>query len=352
VQKVTDNPGQWSLLIYGLVLLASVHFFPRGIMSGWGALRRWLYERNPPERSERPRPELRGVLEGVRLDLPSALEVRGVAKNLSGVQALRGIDLTVAPGTIHALIGPNGSGKTTLLNVMSGFLEPDSGQVLLMGKDATQWSVNRRAGIGLARTFQTPNIFEDMTCRDNVLTALDLHRERSSVGYVLRLPGAFREERQAYDRALVLLHAVGLGERITIPAGDLPPGERRLLELARLLALNPKVVLLDEPAGGLTAHEIGELGSAIRTLRDAGIAVLLVEHHVDFVLGLADTVTVIDFGEVISRGAPEDIRNDPAVLAAYLGEPDEEPETTTAAADLPRSRLLTPGTYISNPSDE
>ena len=321
--KVTSQPGQWSLLIYGAVLLASVHFFPRGIMSGWAALRRWLPHEKAAERLERRRPEVRGMLERVSLELPSVLEVSGISKNLSGVQALRSIDLSLAPGTIHALIGPNGSGKTTLLNIMSGYLEPDTGDVRLLGQDVRHWPVHRRARLGLARTFQTPYTFEDATCRDNVLVALDLHRRYDAVSNVLRLPPAFREERRQYKRALTLLEAVGLGNEFTTPAGQLAPGERRLLELARVLALEPKVVLMDEPVAGLTSHEIDEFEGAIRALRDAGIAVLLVEHHVDFVLRLADTVTVMDFGKVIARGDPEKVRVDPAVLSAYLGQPEE-----------------------------
>ena len=342
-QTVTKQPGQWSLLVYGIVLLLSVQFFPRGIMSGWTALRQWLFRRRTPERAAHGRPEVSGMLEKVTTDLKYVLEVHGVSKNLSGVQALRDVDLSVAPGTVHALIGPNGSGKTTLLNVMSGFLDPDAGNVMLLGEDVTHASVHSRARQGLGRTFQTPYIFEDVTCRDNILVALDRHRRHNALSYILRL--AYREERRHYQRALELLDAVGLGAEATTPAGRLPPGDRRLLELARVLALNPKVVLMDEPAAGLTAHEIDELEEAIGALRSAGVAVLLVEHHVDFVLRLADIVTVIDFGSVIARGDPHKVRTDPKVLSAYLGDPEETegalPEGTTAVEEELEDRLAT-----------
>jgi ABC-type branched-subunit amino acid transport system ATPase component len=292
-------------------------------MSGWAAFRQWMSRGKVAERVERHRPEVRGMLQRVSLEIPSVLEVHGIAKNLSGVQALRSVDLVLAPGTIHALIGPNGSGKTTLLNVMSGYLEPDTGEVLLLGQDVKGWPTHRRAQLGLSRTFQTPYTFQDATCRDNVLIALDLHGRHDAISQVLRLPPAFRQERRQYKRALELLEAVGLGSEITTPAGQLPPGELRLLELARVLALEPKVVLMDEPVAGLTSHEIDEFEGAIRALREAGIAVLLVEHHVDFVLRLADTVTVMDFGKVIAHGDPEQVRTNPAVLSAYLGQPEE-----------------------------
>jgi ABC-type branched-subunit amino acid transport system ATPase component/ABC-type branched-subunit amino acid transport system permease subunit len=333
VERVTNRPGQWSLLVYGAVLLLSVHFFPRGIMSGWQWLRRrFLTRGGAAETKERSRAEVKSMLNPTKVELPCVLEVEGVAKTLSGVRALRGVDISVTPGTVHALIGPNGSGKTTMLNVMSGYLAPDEGTVRLMGQDVTHMSAHVRAQRGLARTFQTPFVFENALCRENVMIALDQQRRNPGLAHVVRLPSAIREERATFARAGALLEAVGLSQRITAPAGDLPPGERRLLELARVLALEPKVVLMDEPAAGLTGPEIEELEESIRALREVGVAVLLVEHHVDFVLRLADVVTVIDFGQVIAHGPPQEIRNNPAVLAAYLGEPTEELEAVTAAS--------------------
>jgi len=335
VDRVTNRPGQWSLLVYGAVLLLSVHFFPRGVMSGWQWLRRRYLRRGPAEETRaRARAQVRSMLRPISLELPTVLEAKGVEKTLSGVRALRGVDIAVAPGTVHALIGPNGSGKTTMLNVMSGYLEPDSGRVELLGQDVTRMPTHGRARAGLARTFQTPFVFENALCRENVMIALDQQRTQRAFAHVLRLPPAIKEERATYARASALLEAVGLSQKITTPAGDLPPGERRLLELARVLALEPKVVLMDEPAAGLTGGEIEELEECIRALREAGVAVLLVEHHVDFVLRLADVVTVIDFGQVIAHGAPQEIRTNPAVLAAYLGEPTEELDSASAGAGV------------------
>lgn len=319
IERVSDQPGDWSLLVYGVMLLLSVFLFPKGLMSGWWLLRSHLFGRfgSPAQAAERARAEIGGKLEPVR-DEGDVLVVEGVAKNLSGVKALSRLDLTVEAGMVHALIGPNGSGKTTFLNVVSGFLTPDEGTVCLLG-DPSPGSVSKRAAQGLGRTFQTPLIFEDMTTAENVMVALDNHREYGDLRQLLRTPGARVEERNRYRAALDILGSLGLGDRATSPASSLPPGERRLLEIARVLALQPRLVLMDEPAAGLTSAEIEELEEVIRALRGAGIAVLLVEHHVDFVMRLADTVTVIDFGEVIAHGAPEVIRNDPRVIAAYLG---------------------------------
>lgn len=332
VEDVTDRPGQWSLLVYGAVLLLSVHFFPRGIMSGWQWVKLRLSRGKVEEAHERKRAAVKTMLEPIQIERDTVLQVSKISKNLSGVQALRDVGLTVRPGTVHALIGPNGSGKTTMLNVMSGFMPPDEGTVSLLGRDVTHMTAHRRAQLGLARTFQTPSVFEAAVCRDNVMIALDQHRKHNSVSHLVRLPWARRDERRTYDRAVGLLDSVGLGHRVTTPAGDLPPGERRLLELARVLALEPKIVLMDEPAAGLTEPEIEELEECVRALRESGVAVLLVEHHVDFVLRLADEITVIDFGEVIARGEPDEVRTDPAVIAAYLGETTEEGHDPTVAA--------------------
>ncbi len=320
IGRVSSQPGDWSLLVYGAVLLVSVFLFPKGLMSGWWMLRSRISARFGARAmaSERDRAEIGRLLEPLPGSGP-VLEVAGVTKSLSGIRALHRLDLSVDAGTVHALIGPNGSGKTTLLNVISGYLTPDEGVVRLFGADDTPTPVSKRARRGLGRTFQTPLIFENMTCAENVLTALDARRGRRHIEYLLRTPRARSAERRAYREAIEILDSLGLGDRTGRPASSLPPGERRLLEIARVLALQPRLVLMDEPAAGLTSAEIDELEEVIRALRGANIAVLLVEHHVDFVMRLADEVTVIDFGEVIAHGDPDVVRQDPLVIAAYLG---------------------------------
>lgn len=336
IERVADSPGAWSLLIYGVILLLSVHFVPKGVMSGWwwirarlpARVRRWIRFR---ELDRVPAQRLADVVTPAERAEGPALETRHVTKNLGGVQALDGLDLTVESGTVHALIGPNGSGKTTFLNIVSGYMGGDEGQVRLLGRDVTARRPHRRSRIGLGRTFQTPVVFADITCHENVLTALDQSRRHNLVAYAVRAPGTRREERRQCHRAMELLEAVGLGHRADAPAAALPPGERRLLELARVLALGPSVVLLDEPAAGLSSEEVEQLEAALATMREAGLGLLLIEHHVDFVLRLADVVTVIDHGTRIAHGPPEEVKRDPSVIAAYLGQPASAEEAGDGA---------------------
>ena len=326
VNRVTDDPGNVSLMVYGVVLLLSVYLFPRGIMSPWW----WVVARVRPRtvvRSERARADLREVVPAVDSSGPG-LDVSAVAKTLGGIKAVADVSLHVQPGSVHALIGPNGAGKTTLLNIVSGFIEADRGTVT-MGGDALPRATSARARRGIARTFQVPQLFDDQSCLENVMVALDTRRRSGGISYALRLPGARKEERSHGDAAMSLLAAVGLRDQAASPASSLPPGERRLLEVARVVACEPRFVLMDEPAAGLNSAEIEELEEIITVLRDKGIGVLLVEHHMDLVLGVSDEVTVVEFGKVIAHGAPHEIRNDPRVVAAYLGEPAAD---STAAA--------------------
>ena len=335
VERIASRPGEWSLLVYGVILLVSVHAFPRGFMSAWWRLRR-LFRHSSAEvqTTARARADVGSVVTPVEESSTPVLLTSGIAKSLGGVQALVELDLVVRPGTVHALIGPNGSGKTTFLNTVSGYIVPDQGRLELFGANAERTSTHARAHAGLARTFQTPFVFPGMSCLENVLVALDRHRKSTMFGYLLRLPRARKEEAARYHKALEILRAVGLGERAGESPGSLPPGERRLLELARVVALEPKLVLMDEPAAGLTSGEIDELADVIRSLRASGVSVLLVEHHVELVLRLADDVTVIDFGRVIAHGSPEQVRIDPVVIAAYLGEPGKELDVGVEAAGL------------------
>lgn len=325
VERVTDSPGEWSLLAYGVVLVISVLVVPRGLMSGWRLLVGRL-RRQPTDRAQRRRPDIASVTPPVPDRVGAAagvplLELANLAKTINGVRALVDVSMAVQPGQVHALIGPNGSGKTTTLNAVSGYLALDHGHVALDGTDLATLRPHRRAAAGIARTFQTPFVFETMTCADNVTAALDLRHARRLSSYLVRLPRARRSEARTKRRALELLDALGLGPLADVTAGSLPPGERRLLELARVLALEPRLVLMDEPAAGLSDTEVDELAEVIAALRTTGIAVVLVEHHVEFVLGLADTVTVLDFGRVIAAGPPDAIRSDPVVISAYLGGP-------------------------------
>jgi branched-chain amino acid transport system ATP-binding protein len=248
------------------------------------------------------------------------LEVRGLTKDFGGLTAVRGVDFTVQAGRIKALIGPNGAGKTTIFNVIGGVLAPTRGRVLFDGAPLPIRSPHAVAGRGIGRTFQLVQLFGEMTVLDNVLVGCHRRGRAGWAACALRTRGMRDEERRLRTRATEVLALVGLGAHAALPAAVLPYGDQRLVELARALAMEPRLLLLDEPGAGLDADEQRRLAAVIRTIRDAGAAVLLVDHHMDFVLDLADEVLVLSYGEKLAEGTPSAVRRDPAVVAAYLGD--------------------------------
>lgn len=242
-----------------------------------------------------------------------------VVKSFGGLVALDHVSLELRPGEIHGLIGPNGSGKTTLLNMLSGYYEPTSGSVTLGAERLEGASVQRRATLGIARTFQKPRLLPTLSVLENAMLGAWVHGRAGFLGTAFGLPRAAREDAVARDLAIELLHGVGLGHAIARRANLLEHAEQRFLEIARGLAMRPRFVLLDEPAGGLSTDEIDHLGDIVRTMRDAGLGVLLVEHHTDFVFRVCDRVTALDVGRMIRHGAPDEVRNDPEVIRVYLG---------------------------------
>jgi branched-chain amino acid transport system permease protein len=247
------------------------------------------------------------------------LDVSSVSKHFEGVHALREVSLTARPGQVTAVIGPNGSGKTTLLNIILGFYRLDSGQVRLGTADLTGEKPYQVARAGVARTFQTPVVLPDLSCRQNVMSGAFTHRHATLAEVMTRAPRARRDWREAVRTADELLTFVGLGRHVHEEAGSLTAGQQRLLEIARALALRPSVVLLDEPAAGLVGAEVEALAGVLRRLRDEGMAVVLVEHNVNLVMSVADHVTVLDQGRVIASADPATVQQDPAVLECYLG---------------------------------
>jgi branched-chain amino acid transport system ATP-binding protein len=250
------------------------------------------------------------------------LEVRGLTRQFGGVTAVAGVDFDVRAGQIKALIGPNGAGKSTILDVVAGALAPTRGSVCLDGRPLPAGRPHAVAARGVARTFQLVKLFGELTVLDNVL--IGCHR-RGRAGWpacALRTAGMRAEERELRRHALEALATVGLAERAGWPAAVLPYGEQRLLELARALAGAPRLLLLDEPGAGLDAAEHQRLAAIVRRAREAGATVLVVDHHMDFVLDLCDEVLVLCQGRRLAEGPPGRVRRDPGVIAAYLGDED------------------------------
>jgi branched-chain amino acid transport system ATP-binding protein len=263
------------------------------------------------------------------------LETIGLTRRYSGVVAVDGVDFSVAEDGIHALIGPNGAGKTTLFNLISGVVAPSGGSIRFAGADITRVPPDGRARLGMARTFQNIRLFGTMTVLENALTGLQARHTASLAQIVLRTAAARREEVADVARAREALDLVGLAAKAELPAAALAYGDQRRLEIARAMAARPRLLLLDEPAAGMNPTETAALAVLIRRLGQFGATVLLVEHDMGFVMGIADAITVLNFGRRIFDGGPEGARRDPAVIEAYLGHKVAE---RLAAAAPPRAR--------------
>ena len=275
-------------------------------------------------------------------DATPLLEVRNLGIKFGGLAAIREVDLTVTRGTVHALIGPNGSGKSTLINLITGVYRPDDGTVRFRGRVISKLPTHRRARLGITRTFQNLQLWRNMTALENVMVGAHPSTRVDLVRSVLLPRWMRREEQRVREAAVALLGLVGLLDRASKPAGTLTSSEQHRLEIARALASRPELLVLDEPAAGMTAVEARDLVALIERIRAAGITVLLIEHRMEIVMGLADRMTVLNFGETIADGSPDEVRNDPLVVAAYLGK-RRAPERTAAAAGASRVSSSTSG---------
>jgi branched-chain amino acid transport system ATP-binding protein len=248
------------------------------------------------------------------------LAVTGVSRSFGGVYAVRDVSLAVAEGELCAIIGPNGAGKSTLFNLVTGHLAADHGEIAFLGHRVDRLAPHRRARLGMSIVFQGARVFRGMTVRENVMVGMHGRTRSGFVSAALRLPRHRRDEREIGREADAALARVGLAEWAGRPADRLPIGQQRALQLARALCARPRLLLLDEPASGLRGHERERLAALVEELREDGLTILLIEHDVGFVTRLADRVVVLDLGRVIADGPPAEIREDPLVLAAYLGQ--------------------------------
>ncbi|HET8786573.1 MAG TPA: ABC transporter ATP-binding protein [Candidatus Limnocylindrales bacterium] len=252
---------------------------------------------------------------------PTLLDVRGLSRSFRGLKALADYDLRLPAGTIHGVIGPNGAGKTTLFHVLSGFLRPSAGTIRFEDVDITGRPAYAVARLGIVRTFQNIRLFDDLSVVDNVIAGLQARAPRSLPGTLLSTPGFRRREQELTDRARELLTVFGLDQHRDRLARHLPYGDQRRLEIARAVATEPRILLLDEPNAGMNPVETRELLALIRRLRDEhSITIVLVAHDIPLVMNLCERIQVLNYGRIIAEGDPAAVRNHPEVIAAYLGQ--------------------------------
>ncbi|WP_051516928.1 ATP-binding cassette domain-containing protein [Herbaspirillum sp. RV1423] len=324
-------------LVYGALLLFALYVLPKGLAGLGGKLFSHAGRGVPPSPCESATSAAWSGLfgEAVTGDDMELLSVHQLCKSYGGVKPAQNIDLSIRAGHIHALIGPNGAGKSTMINMISAVVQADSGNIRFLGKEVGKAAPHDVCGLGISRTFQNLRLFADLPVLDNVLIGRHSKIKSGFWSSLLNLPSAQREERRARVEALLILAWLGLSEYAQHPAGGLAYGLQRRVELARSLASHPRLLLLDEPAAGLNPLETAELGRLLVRIREAGITILMVEHHMDLVMNISNHVTVLDYGIKIAEGTPQEIQNNPVVIAAYLGaesDPDCEAAIDEACA--------------------
>ena len=248
------------------------------------------------------------------------LSVRDVSKRFGGLQAVSGLSFDVGQGSIKALIGPNGAGKTTLFNLVSGMLDPDSGEIFFRGEAVQELSSHEIAARGLVRTFQHIRLFPKMTALENIMVGRHLHSRAGFIAGMLNLPFTWKEERRIRERSLEIMELLGIADNAEAEATSLSYGQQRVVEIGRALACEPQLLMLDEPAAGLNMRETNEMGELIAKIRDMGITVLLVEHDMSLVMKISDEIVVLSYGQKIAEDRPLSIQRNTEVIRVYLGD--------------------------------